>query len=140
MSFSPAALDWYISHWCRGPVCPAASHKALWNWNCITKLTKYLKYTQKSKICQVICRDCIFFFRKRAFNMLLSILIHQMCNIMDFHLNKMIKKRCNTWEINILKSCRISWSNPRSLQTLIVKTGSDSSTAKRSATGVFFLF
>lgn len=31
-----------MSQVCRGPVCPAASQSAWWNWNWITKLTKYL--------------------------------------------------------------------------------------------------
>ena len=32
-----------MSHWCRGPWWPASWHSASWNWNCRTKLTKYLQ-------------------------------------------------------------------------------------------------
>ena len=42
-SFSPASFDLYMSHLWRGPSLPAASHRALWNWNWIMKLTKYLQ-------------------------------------------------------------------------------------------------
>lgn len=43
----PASFDWFTSHWYKGPLCPAASHNPLWNWNCITKLTKYLRWKWK---------------------------------------------------------------------------------------------
>src|SRR4029078_3647891 len=32
--FAPAALLLKIEHSCSGPLNPAASHSALWNWNC----------------------------------------------------------------------------------------------------------
>lgn len=51
-SFVPASVELKMSHVWSGPVWPAASHSALWNWNCSTKLTKYL-YNTKRQHCYI---------------------------------------------------------------------------------------